>query len=197
MSNALSKSVLVLNKSYLAIKVTDVKTAICILYKNQAKVIDDYYKTYTLDEWKIQSLMLSISPAEFGKYKYIVSSPSMSIVIPRVIILNKDTKYISELKTVRFSRKNILMRDERTCQYCSRKSSSEELTLDHVIPRSKGGLNTFTNIVTCCKQCNIKKGNKTLKEVGMKLIKQPEVPKWKSYIGKDFQTNEYWERFLR
>jgi hypothetical protein len=181
----------------LAIKVTDVKTAICILWKNQAKVIDDYYKTYSLDEWKIQSLIYSISPAEFEKYKYIVSSPSMSVVIPKVIILNKDTKYISELKTVRFSRKNVLSRDNYTCQYCSFRGSREELTLDHIIPRSKGGGNTFTNIVTSCKECNSKKGNKTLKEVGMKLIKQPETPKWKSYIGKDFQTNEYWERFLR
>jgi hypothetical protein len=197
MANPLTKNVLVLNKSYLAIKVIDVRTAICILYKNQAKIVDDYYRTYTLDEWKIQSLMLSINPAEFQKYKYIVSSPSVSIVIPKVIILNKDTKYIAELKTVRYSRKNILTRDEYTCQYCGHRKK-DEMTLDHVIPRSKGGDNSFTNLVTCCKDCNLKKGNKTIKEVGMKLLKQPETPKWKSFIGKSFNQvmDKYWENFL-
>lgn len=71
------------------------------------------------------------------------------------------------------SRKNILMRDRYTCQYCLRGGSSAQLTLDHVVPRSRGGDSTWENLVACCHQCNNRKGNRTPEEAGMKLVRSP------------------------
>lgn len=76
-----------------------------------------------------------------------------------------------------FSRENILKRDNYTCQYCGKKLSGNELTLDHVYPKSRLGPDSWENIVACCKYCNQYKANRTPKEAGMKLQKRPERPK--------------------
>lgn len=72
---------------------------------------------------------------------------------------------------LRPTRANILLRDEDTCQYCGR--HTRELTLDHIIPRSRGGQSTWENLVACCRACNGRKGNRLLKDSGMHLIRQP------------------------
>lgn len=72
---------------------------------------------------------------------------------------------------LRPTRSNILLRDDETCQYCGKRS--RDLTLDHVIPRSRGGLSTWENLVACCRYCNGRKGNRYLKDAGMHLIKVP------------------------
>jgi 5-methylcytosine-specific restriction endonuclease McrA len=71
------------------------------------------------------------------------------------------------------SRKNILMRDRYTCQYCQRSAPQVELTLDHVVPRSRAGETTWENLVACCHACNNKKGSRTPEEAGMKLARTP------------------------
>ena len=76
-------------------------------------------------------------------------------------------------QTRALSRKNILMRDRYTCQYCHRTLPSAELTLDHVIPRSRAGETTWENLVACCHPCNNRKGNRTPEEAGMKLARPP------------------------
>ncbi len=76
-------------------------------------------------------------------------------------------------QTRSLSRKNILMRDRYTCQYCLRPMPSSELTLDHVIPRSRHGETTWENLVACCHTCNNRKGSRTPDEAGMKLERQP------------------------
>ena len=76
-------------------------------------------------------------------------------------------------QTRSLSRKNILMRDRYTCQYCLRTAPSSELTLDHVVPRSRSGETTWENLVACCHQCNNRKGNRTPEEAGMKLSRLP------------------------
>ena len=73
------------------------------------------------------------------------------------------------------SRKNILLRDRNTCQFCGRVFPSSELTLDHVVPRSRGGLSTWENLVACCHPCNRRKGNQLPTEAGMKLMREPHA----------------------
>ena len=73
------------------------------------------------------------------------------------------------------SRKNILLRDRNTCQYCATVLPSGELTLDHVIPRSRGGSSTWENLVACCHPCNRRKGNQSPMEAGMKLMREPRA----------------------
>ena len=103
-------------------------------------------------------------------------------------------------RTIKFSRENVFIRDEGKCQYCSKQLNKQNFTLDHVNPVSQGGKKVWQNIVTCCMSCNQKKGSKSLKRAGMKLLKDPTVPKelivnkehtfslnvpdeWRDYLG--------------
>jgi 5-methylcytosine-specific restriction endonuclease McrA len=79
---------------------------------------------------------------------------------------------------VRFSRVNIYARDQYRCQYCGQRRPLEELTYDHVVPRSQGGRTCWTNIVTACHDCNMAKGGRTPQQAGMRLRNQPEQPTW-------------------
>jgi len=80
-------------------------------------------------------------------------------------------------RAIKFSRENVFIRDEGVCQYCSKRLSKHNFTLDHIKPASLGGKKVWHNIVACCVSCNQKKGNKSVKQAGMKLLKQPVVPK--------------------
>ena len=80
------------------------------------------------------------------------------------------------LDRVAFNKKNILRRDGYTCQYCSRRG--ERLTVDHIVPRSRGGETSWTNVVAACLRCNLKKGNRLPDEVGMRLSREPVHPKF-------------------
>jgi len=99
------------------------------------------------------------------------------------------------LKT-RLTRKEVFRRDNFTCQYCS--SSSKELTIDHIIPRHLGGEHNWTNVVTACSVCNHRKGGRTLKQSGMRLLHEPTEPPSSAYyiFGKHLNENQEWKPFL-
>jgi 5-methylcytosine-specific restriction endonuclease McrA len=86
-------------------------------------------------------------------------------------------------KFARFSRENVFIRDSYTCQYCGFHGNYKELTLDHVLPASKGGPKSWDNIVTACGPCNTKKADKTIREARMKLLREPYQPKWTPKIA--------------
>ena len=118
---------------------------------------------------------------------------STSYPYPSVIRL---TTYIRiPYRKIELSRKNILRRDKNTCQYCGKKSSS--LTIDHVIPRSRGGSDTWENLVGACVRCNNRKGNQTPAEAEMKLQNKPTRPHhilfMKQYLGK---VEHAWRPYL-
>lgn len=106
-----------------------------------------------------------------------VSSTSQSFSLPSVLILRK---YIRPRfnNGVRASRQNIFLRDEYRCQYCYKPFAKKLLTVDHVHPISRGGQNTWENMVAACSKCNNKKANRTPREAGMKLYKKPVQPNW-------------------
>src|SRR5919201_5530569 len=105
----------------------------------------------------------------------VIRSPSRAFPLPAVIRL---AVYIRKpfLDRVAFNKKNILRRDGYTCQYCNRRG--ERLTVDHVVPRSRGGDTTWTNVVAACLRCNLKKGNRLLDDAGMRLLREPVHPKF-------------------
>jgi 5-methylcytosine-specific restriction endonuclease McrA len=109
-----------------------------------------------------------------GEYDQEIRSPSYTMKLPSVIVY-KSSKW-RKINSVRFSRRNVWLRDEGRCQYCSRRISLKNFTLDHVVPKSTGGKTVWTNVVACCYECNQKKGNQTLKESGMGLLKTPIKP---------------------
>lgn len=101
-------------------------------------------------------------------------------------------------RKVRFTRNNIFHRDDHTCQYCGRRLPARELTLDHIVPRSRGGLSTWRNLVVACFPCNDRKGDRLLREVGMTLLREPRRPKWSAYLAarRGRRNHESWQRFL-
>ncbi|MCF2872857.1 HNH endonuclease [Octadecabacter sp. G9-8] len=105
-----------------------------------------------------------------AEYDEVARSPSMEIRIPSVVVL-KD--YVKPQKKVAFTRFNLFLRDEFTCQYCG---TTGDLTFDHVVPRAAGGITSWENVVAACSRCNLYKGSKSLRQSGMSLRKPPRQP---------------------
>lgn len=105
-----------------------------------------------------------------------VSSPSVTFQIPSVARIKSYVPM--NKKGVKFSRENVLSRDNYQCQYCGHRFPRRELNYDHVIPRTQGGKTIWTNIVASCRPCNSRKGGRTPEQAKMRLLKQPERPKW-------------------
>lgn len=197
----LNSDTLVLNRSWLAVQVCSVKRAICLLYQGHAKAIDDDFNAYDFSDWVFISQ--EMDPTNEDEF---VHSSSIRMRIPRVIVLTLYDKLPS--REVRFSRKNIFERDNYTCQYCGKRPPSKsqalkwidknQLNLDHIIPRARGGKTTWLNVVTSCYKCNSKKGSKLLEELGWKLLSTPKVPNWKPtlQIPCSFTTHREWGNFL-
>ncbi|RLB41283.1 MAG: HNH endonuclease [Deltaproteobacteria bacterium] len=135
------------------------------------------YEPLRIINWKKAITLLLLGKVEvLEEYGREIRSVSFTIKLPSVVRLLRLVK--RPKSPVKFSRQNIYARDKYRCQYCGQKFSSEELTYDHVIPRSRGGKTEWENIVTCCVDCNRRKGGRTPSEAGMRLIKKPEKPTW-------------------
>ncbi|MEJ2025571.1 MAG: HNH endonuclease [Deltaproteobacteria bacterium] len=144
------ENVLVLNITYEPLKIVDWKKAITLLFLGKVEVLEEYGRE--------------------------IHSVSFSVKLPAVVRL---LKMVKRPKTpIKFSRQNIYARDKYRCQYCGDKFAPEDLTYDHVLPRSRGGRTEWSNIVTCCVECNRRKGGRTPMEAGMKLIRKPSRPNW-------------------
>lgn len=144
------EQVLLLNITYEPLKIINWKRAITLLLLDKVEVVEEYTRD--------------------------IHSVSFTIKLPSVVRL---LRLVKKPKTpVKFSRQNIYARDKYSCQYCGGRFSSEDLTYDHIIPKSRGGKTRWDNIVTCCMQCNRKKGGRTPAEAHMKLIRKPSRPTW-------------------
>ena len=99
---------------------------------------------------------------------------------------------------VKFNRRNIFLRDENHCQYCGHRFPTQSLSLDHVLPRSRGGLTNWENIVCACVSCNVKKGGRTPLQANMRLIRKPEKPKRSPILNLKLTNRKYqsWKSFL-
>jgi 5-methylcytosine-specific restriction endonuclease McrA len=127
-----------------------------------------------------------------AEYDQVVRSPSTVIRIPSVVVL-KD--YVKPQKRVAFTRFNLFLRDEFSCQYCGGRG---ELTFDHVVPRSRGGRTTWDNVVAACAHCNLRKGSHSLKRAGMSLRRPPRRPEAEELRnqGRKFPPNHLHETWL-
>ena len=127
----------------------------------------------------------------------LVRSEAMEFHLPAVIRL-RTYVYVPRRSQIPFSKKNVMRRDENTCQYCGAKGGF--LTVDHVLPRSRGGRSTWENVVCSCRRCNAKKGDRTPDEARLKLKKQPQKPKSFifHYLNHRFPqaVQHVWEKYL-
>jgi 5-methylcytosine-specific restriction endonuclease McrA len=150
-------AVLVLNSSLQPLSVIPERRLIVLLSKQKVTFVDESVRQ--LIEESIQARRLELE-------RPVIVQLLANVRVPRVALQP--------------TRSNILLRDDETCQYCGKRS--RDLTLDHIIPRSRGGPTSWENLVACCKACNGKKGNRLLKEVNMRLLRQPR-PLTQEYAG--------------
>ncbi|MBW8057153.1 MAG: HNH endonuclease [candidate division NC10 bacterium] len=163
--------VLVLNRSFEPLQVCDARRAIVLLFTGRAERIED-----TAD---------------------LIRSPSVAILIPSVIRLQR---YIRRPPThiLSFNKKNILKRDGYTCLYCGR-NGGERMTIDHVVPRFLGGKTIWENVVSACRTCNTRKGNRTPQQAGMRLPQKPSKPISALYLTILAQSARHlhvWQKYL-
>ena len=131
-------------------------------------------------------------------YDRVIRSPSAELRLPSVVALKE---YVPQNRRPPFTRFNVFLRDRFTCQYCNRQSSAQELTFDHVIPRSRGGRTGWENVVTACTRCNLAKGSRLPKECAMQPLHVPMMPSSHELQerGRGFPPNflhESWRDFL-
>lgn len=200
-SAALSANVLVLNRFYQAIRVVNVRRAFTLLCKEMAEVVhietdkagESKWQNLDFAEWKeLSALKAEFEPDEFDW----IHTVRFQIAVPRIIRLLGYEKLPRQ--DVKFNRRNIYARDSNRCQYCGKKFSTQELSLDHVIPKSQGGRATWENIVCCCVKCNVKKGGRTPEQAKMHLITKPHKPKRSPVINIRLADQRYasWKQFL-
>lgn len=175
--NVMDSKVLKLNKSYMPIGVITAKTAFEMLYTERAEVVsveDGAYMSYDFESWaEISALKKELE--EFGDVDDVIFTSFLTLQVPRVIRTlhyNKPAHH-----GVKLSRKNIYLRDGHRCQYCGKKFVTSELTIDHVLPRSQGGVNAWDNLVCACFKCNQKKAGRTPRQANMRLLTVPRRPK--------------------
>jgi 5-methylcytosine-specific restriction endonuclease McrA len=184
----LNSSVLVLNRHWAAVHVTNARRALVLLFGDHARVVTEDYSTHNFESWR------DLSAA--SKHLRKICTPSFQIDVPEVIMLSTFGKFPP--RQVKFSRRNIYVRDSYTCQYCGRTPPRDELTIDHVIPRSRGGKSTWENVVLACVRCNTTKGSRLPGEGKLKLLSVPKRPHWLACTEFRFKPNEntLWQKFI-
>lgn len=130
-----------------------------------------------------------------SEYDHVVRSPTVELRLPSVVVLRE---YVKPSKASAFTRFNLFLRDEFSCQYCG---ASSELTFDHVVPRSRGGRTSWDNVVAACSACNLRKGARIPSECGLSLKRRPAEPTSEELLnkGRKFPPNylhESWLDFL-
>lgn len=186
------ENTLVLNRNFYAVHITDWRRAVALVYCDHARVVDEEYRTYDFEDWKALSDGMAAHPAGF------VRTPTFRIAIPEVIAL----RFYDRLppQTVKFTRRNIYEHYGHRCCYCGVRVSTSELNLEHVVPRSRGGKTDWTNVVTACIRCNVRKGDRLPEEAGMRLRKAPSRPAWQGPATLIFRPGvairSSWQRFV-
>ncbi|MEC7564074.1 MAG: HNH endonuclease [Planctomycetota bacterium] len=169
----LHSQVLLLNRFYMAMQIISARQSFILLYRDVAEVIDTEsgsFYNYSFESWQELSLMRfeDHHPTNW------IRSPRQPIEVPRIVRL-VDFNHVPQ-STIRFNRSNLYARDNQQCQYCSKHLPFNQISLDHVIPRSQGGGTSWENIVCSCTRCNTRKGGRTPKQARMKLLKPPQKP---------------------
>lgn len=193
MVNTLNINVLVLNRLWQPIHTCSVRRAVKLLCLGHAQVVEAEgemkYQTHDFGSWLKASAQTLADEA--------IRSVNFAMRIPKVIVLAMYDKLPT--KEVKFTRHNVFLRDNHTCQYCCREFAENDLNLDHVIPRDKGGKTRWDNIVTSCIRCNNRKANKLPQEANMHPKNHPRAPRWRPLFGyrRKGRVDRSWENFLQ
>ena len=163
----LNQAVLLLNQNYEPLTICNVKRAVILIFLGKAEMIE--------------------------KNSGVLHSVSLEIPIPSVIRLARNVR--APRKQIMLNRKNLMIRDNHTCQYCGRRV--QPLTIDHVIPKHYGGKDSWDNLVVACHSCNHRKANRTPEQAGMQLIATPKKPHYFFYLHKVIGIKDiHWKPYL-
>lgn len=157
-----------------------------MVFRETARVVaPDTLSTYTFVEWLAHPLTDT---------REVIRSPSVAMNAPEVVQLVHYDRMPSHVAP--FTRRNLFLRDEFTCQYCGRQCGGDHLSIDHILPKSRGGHTSWENCVLACIGCNARKGSRTLKEAGLHLLRQPTRPRWSPYLNlRPNQRLDSWAQF--
>ena len=164
------KRVLLLDSSYRPIKQLSWQKAITLYFQDKVEIVEEYE-----DEW--------------------INSPNKKFKMPAIVRL---VNYVFRLPWgIRLSRTNIFIRDKGQCQYCEKTLNKGRFTIDHVIPKCKGGNTSWENLVACCARCNSKKGGELLQDTNLKLLKKPTKPKNNMFLIEKENTPQIWLDYIQ
>lgn len=182
----LKRPTLVLNRNWQPIGVASVSRSLVMVWNDTARIVDPAdYSLYTWEDWS------RLKPADGEP---VVRTVQFEMRVPEVISLTRYDRF--HRRTVPFTRRNLFRRDRFMCQYCGSSPGGNELTIDHVVPRSRGGNTSWENCVLACVRCNHRKANRTPTEAHMAIRKIAEQPQWNPVYAARHIKVESWERFL-
>lgn len=187
--DVLTLPVLLLNRHFAPVSVATVRRSFVLLYGGAARAVDGNGETYDFAAW----LGMPIRGDDDG-----IPTVSGSVRVPRVLHLLRYDR--APRVAVRLSRRNLMIRDQYQCQYCGRRPNPRDLNVDHIIPRSRGGLDSWENLVVSCRVCNLRKGRRTPGEAGMSLLSTPHHPRWSTVTQIRLVMREpfaEWQPFLQ
>jgi 5-methylcytosine-specific restriction endonuclease McrA len=170
--DSLFEHVLLLNASFEPLNVIDWKRAVKLVFMEKVEIVEE-------------------SDRE-------VHAVSVTLRVPSVVRLMGFVRF--RRRDAKFTRRNIYARDDHRCQYCGKRFPTSELTCDHVVPKSRGGKAEWRNIVSCCVDCNRRKGGRTPEEAGMRLLRPPARPSWQWGFRVRFANSRpphSWQVYLR
>ena len=182
----LERPTLVLNRNWQPVNVATVERALTMLWNESARVVDPHdFRLYDWADWS------QLRPTEGELF---IQAVRLRLRVPEVITVTGFDRLPTA--AVAFSRRNVFKRDHYTCQYCSVQPGTEELSIDHVIPRSHGGTSTWENCVLACVACNNRKADRTPQQAKMKLRRQPIRPTWKPLYAAHRVRIASWAKFI-
>ena len=185
-ASVLQRPTLILNRNWQPVAVATVARSLVMLANGTASAVDTAdYRTYCWEEW------LARKPAEDDAF---VQGVRLQVCVPEVMTLaNYDRVPVG---AVAFSRRNLYRRDRYTCQYCGARPPRDKLSIDHILPRSRGGGSSWDNCVVACVDCNKNKADRLPKEARMRLQTKPARPQWSPYLLSVGVRVESWAKFL-
>jgi 5-methylcytosine-specific restriction endonuclease McrA len=182
----LQRPTLVLNRNWQPVHVAPVERALVLLWNESARVVDpEDFQLYAWADWS------KLKPAKDEPF---IQAVRFRLRVPEVVALTGYDR--TPQAAVTFSRRNVFKRDHFTCQYCGVQPGTEELTVDHVLPRSQGGVSSWSNCVLACVACNKRKADRTPEQAGMKLRKKPVRPTWNPLYGDHHVRIASWAKFV-
>jgi HNH endonuclease len=166
-ADPLELPVLVVNRFFQPVQITSARRAFLLLFGGAALAIDEAGELHDFPAWK----GLPVRDKDDG-----LPIVGGSLRVPRVLHLRRYERV--RRTAIRLTRKNLMLRDAHQCQYCARRPPLRDLNIDHVLPRSRGGEDSWENLVTACRACNLRKGRRTPEEASMGLLRSPGPPRW-------------------